>query len=85
MPPKVNSPFLTDVLVVGSKDTETRSAGMAPWEKRLSMTMDKVPVVKSSGPILWSNASAQIHSDRLHTHPRIPSKPEPVEATPIAA
>src|SRR6266702_1276218 len=96
VPPKVNSPFLTDVLVVGSKDTERRSAEIVPCEKRTSMTVGtgvcvsgvKVPIVKSTGPSLWSIKSAQIHSDRLHTHPRTPSKPSKpaeVEATPIDA
>jgi len=83
VPPKVNSPFLTDVLVVGSKDTEIRSAGIVPWEKRSSGNMVKAPLVESTGPILWSNASARIHSDGLHTHPRTPSKPfKPVEVEP---
>jgi hypothetical protein len=60
MPPNVNSPFLTDVVVVGSKDTATRLDGIACWLKRLSVTVgmrvvvsgDKVSKVKSTGPIL---------------------------------
>ena len=64
-PPKVNSPFLTDVVVVGSKDTPRRSAGVVPYKKRLSVTVgravvvsgDKVPIVKSSGPSLWNDVS----------------------------
>ena len=68
MPPNVNSPFLTDVVVVGSKDTARRSAGIVPCEKRLSVTVgmvapvsgDKVPIVKSSGPSLGNNVSVQI-------------------------
>ncbi len=62
VPPNVNSPFLTDDVVVGSKDTATRSDVMVPWLKRLSVTVgmgvfvsgDKVPSVKSTGPILGS-------------------------------
>ncbi len=94
VPPNVNSPFLTDDVVVGSKDTETRSDVIVPWLKRLSVTVgmrvfvsgDKVPSVKSTGPILGNEASARIESDELCTHPRIPSKPwKPVEveATPM--
>jgi len=60
VPPNVNSPFLTDVVVVGSKDTATSSDVMVPWLKSLSVTVgmeellcgDKVPTVKSTGPIL---------------------------------
>ena len=70
MPPNVNSPFSTDVVVVGSKDTATESTGIVPCKKRLSVTVrmvapvsgDKVPIVKSSGPSL-SNVSAQIPTD----------------------
>ena len=66
MPPNVNSPFLTDVVVVGSKDTERTSAGIVPCKKRLSVTVgtealesgDKVPIVKSSGPSLQIKVSA---------------------------
>ncbi len=94
MPPNVNSPFLTDVVVVGSKDTETRSDVIVPWLKRLSVTVgtsefesgDKVPIVKSTGPILGNEVSARIESDEFCTHPRIPSKPSKpweVEATPM--
>jgi hypothetical protein len=58
--PNVSSPFLTDSVVVGSKNTPTRSDGIIPWLKRLSVTVgigvnmsgDKVPIVKSTGPIL---------------------------------
>jgi hypothetical protein len=61
VPPNVNSPFLTDeVVVIGSKDTETISEAMVPWLKRLSVIVgivlstsgDSVPRVKSTGPIL---------------------------------
>ena len=60
VPPNVNSPFLTDVAVVGSKDTPTRLDVIVFWLKRLSVTVgmgavvsgDKVPTVKSTGPIL---------------------------------
>jgi hypothetical protein len=58
--PNVNSPFSSDDEVVGSKDTATRSDGIVPWLERLSVTVgislfvsgDKVPIVKSTGPIL---------------------------------
>jgi hypothetical protein len=67
VPPNVNSPFLTDdVVVIGSKDTETILDGMVPWLKRLSVIVGTVlfrggtnvpagttvPMVKSTGPIL---------------------------------
>ena len=60
VPPNVNSPFWFGSVVVGSKDTETMSDGIVPWLKRLSVTVgmgvfvsgDKVPTVKSTGPIL---------------------------------
>ena len=60
VPPNVNSPFLTDVVVVGSNDMPIRSDVIVPWLKRLSVTVgtgvlvcgDKVPTVKSTGPIL---------------------------------
>ena len=94
MPPNVNSPFLIDVVVVGSKDTARRSAGIVPWKKRLSVTVgtevvesgDKVPIVKSSGPSLQNKVSAKILSDGASPHPRTPSKPwkpDDDEATPI--
>jgi hypothetical protein len=58
--PNVSSPFLIDDVVVGSKDTETRSDAIAPWLKRLSVTVgmllfsagERVPIVRSEGPIL---------------------------------
>ena len=64
VPPKVNSPFLTDVVVVGSKDMPIRLDGIVPWVKRLSVTVgmgvlvcgDKVPTVKSTGPILMNKS-----------------------------
>ena len=58
--PNVNSPFWFCSVVVGSKDMETMSDVILPWLKRLSVTVgmgaplsgDKVPTVKSTGPIL---------------------------------
>lgn len=38
VPPKVNSPLVTDSEVVGSKETAIRFWEMVPWEKRLSVT-----------------------------------------------
>ncbi len=72
VPPKVNSPFLTDVVVVGSKDTETRSDEIVPWLKRLSVTVgmeepesgDKVPTVKSTGPILRNKVRTRFQKMR---------------------
>ena len=63
-PPNVNSPFVSDIVVVGSKDTPTRSDEIVPCLRRLSVTVgtvedvsgDKVPVVKSSGPILGNQS-----------------------------
>ena len=94
VPPNVNSPFWFDDVVVGSKDTATRSDGIVPWLKRLSVTVgmrlfvsgDKVPTVRSTGPILGNKVSAEIRSEELCAHPRIPSKPSKpldVEATPM--
>ena len=68
-PPNVNSPFSSDVAVVGSKDTPTRSDEIVPCLKRLSVTVgtvedvsgDKVPIVKSTGPIL-GNQSVSVDS-----------------------
>jgi hypothetical protein len=68
VPPNVNSPFGLDDVVVGSKDTETRSDGMVPWLNRLSVTVgmgvfvsgDRVPTVKSTGPILGDRESARM-------------------------
>jgi hypothetical protein len=61
VPPNVSSPFLTgEVVVVGSKDTETILDAMVPWLKRLSVTVgivlfsagDSVPIVRLAGPML---------------------------------
>jgi hypothetical protein len=68
VPPNVNSPFAFDDVVVGSKDTETRSDGIVPWPNRLSVTVgmgvfvsgDRVPTVKSTGPILGDKESARM-------------------------
>ena len=94
VPPNVNSPFFSLPVVVGSKDTATSSDGIVPWLNRLSVTVgmavfvsgDKVPTVKSTGPILWYEESARIQTNDLCAHPRIPSKPSKpleVEATPM--
>ena len=64
VPPNVSSPFCSEAVVVGSKDTETMLAGIVPWLKRLSVTVgmrefefgDKVPSVKSTGPILGNKS-----------------------------
>ena len=58
--PNISSPFLSKVPFVGSKDTETRLDGIAPWLKRLSVTVgirsplegDREPIVRFVGPIL---------------------------------
>jgi hypothetical protein len=60
VPPNVNSPSLTDDVLVGSKDTETILDAIVPWLKRLSVIVgtvlftagDSVPMVRSTGPIL---------------------------------
>ena len=99
VPPKVNSPFWLSSVVVGSKDTATRSDGIVPWLNRLSVTVgmgvfvsgDNVPTVKSTGPILGNEESARLRGFKpkpmgLCAHPRIPSKPSKpleVEATPM--
>ena len=75
VPPKVNSPFAFGSVFVGSKDTETMSAEIVPWLKRLSVTVgisefesgDKVPTVKSTGPIL-GNKSVSEDSKRWALH-----------------
>ena len=62
--PNVSSPFLTNLAVVGSKDTETRLGGIAPLLKRLSVTVGtlafvagcRAPMVRLTGPILQSTA-----------------------------
>ena len=77
VPPKVSSPFLTELVFVGSKDTETRLAEMAPWLKRLSVTVgilslidgDSEPVVRFVGPILRKTLSKQMHMDRSPRSP----------------
>ena len=57
VPPKVSSPFSTEEVVVGSKETATESTGMVPCEYRLSVnvgtdeTPETVPSVRSVGPI----------------------------------
>ena len=59
-PPNVSSPFLTGTAVVGSKDTETRLLAIAPFLKRLSVTVGisfplsgvRAPIVRSTGPRL---------------------------------
>jgi hypothetical protein len=77
VPPKVSSPLVSDVEVVGSKEIPTTISEMVPSLYRLSVTVGivvvgefvRVPSVKSRGPM-----------------PRIPStpvKPVEVEATPI--
>ena len=79
MPPNVNSPFSTDVVVVGSKDTATESTGISPSKNRQSVIVwmvapvsgDKVPIVKSSGPSLW-NVLAQIPTDGASHSPEDP-------------
>ena len=38
VPPKVSSPFNEVTSVAGSKEMDTRSAGMSPWLKALSTT-----------------------------------------------
>ena len=63
VPPKVNSPLSFGVVVVGSKDMPISLDVMVPWLNRLSVTVgmeavvsgDKVPTVKSTGPILKNN------------------------------
>jgi hypothetical protein len=67
VPPNVSSPFLTELALVGSKDTETKLAEMVPWLKRLSVTVgilspidgDSEPTVRFVGPILWKTVSNQ--------------------------
>jgi hypothetical protein len=94
VPPNVNSPFWFDDVVVGSKDTETRSDGIVPWLNRLSVTVgigvfvsgNSVPTVKSTGPILEDKESVRIKTNGFFAHPRIPSKPSKpleVDATPM--
>ena len=83
VPPNVNSPFLVDVVVVGAKDMPISSDVMVPWLNRLSVTVgmeeplsgDKVPTVKSTGPILKNNVRLSIRTYGHFTHPRIPSNP----------
>ena len=75
VPPKVNSPFLSNVEVVGSKDTPRRSAGVVPCKKRLSVTVgmavvvsgDKVSIVKSSGPSLWNVSEKILTNEAPHS------------------
>jgi hypothetical protein len=63
--PKVNVPF--QVIDSGSKDTESRSRFMTPFAKRLSVTVgmllvlsgDRLPTVRSVGPILYNKVLAQ--------------------------
>src|SRR5882757_388515 len=70
VPPNVNSPFLVDVVVVGAKDMPISSDVMVPWLNRLSVTVgmedplsgDKVPTVKSTGPILKNNVRLSIRT-----------------------
>jgi hypothetical protein len=93
VPPNVSSPFSTDKVVVGSKNTERRSAGIIPCKKRLSVTVgtgvfesgDKVPIVKSTGPSLRNKyVSNNSQQWRFTPDPRTPSKPEkPDEAEPL--
>jgi len=60
MPPKVSSPLMTELVFVGSKDTETILDDVAPWLKRLSVTVgillpvdgDSEPIVRFVGPKL---------------------------------
>ena len=60
MPPKVSSPLMTELVFVGSKDTETILDDIAPWLKRLSVTVgillpvdgDSEPIVRLVGPKL---------------------------------
>ena len=60
VPPNVSSPFLLLFLIVGSKEMETRSNGMIRRLKRLFVIVgmllvvsgDRVPMVRSVGPIL---------------------------------
>ena len=62
--PNVSSPFVTNLAVVSSKDTETRLEGIAPLLKRLSVTVGtlafvagcRAPIVRLVGPILQSTA-----------------------------
>ena len=75
-PPNVNSPFWFDAVFVGSKDTPTTSDRIVPCLKRLSVTVgidldssgeDKVPNVKSTGPIL-GNQSVSADSKQCALH-----------------
>lgn len=83
MLPNVSSPFSTKVVFVGSKDTETRSDGMVPWLKKLSVTVgillsldgDRVPIDRFVGPRLQRTVFTHVRMDGspLYAHPRIPS------------
>ena len=75
-PPNVNSPFSSESVFVGSKDTPTTSDRIVPCLKRLSVTVgmdfctsgDKVPTVKSTGPILGNqDVSADSKQCALHS------------------
>jgi hypothetical protein len=94
VPPNINSPFLTDDVVVGSKDTETILDAMVPWLKRLSVIVgivlftagDSVPMVRSTGPILQKRRQRKFVWEDVHANPRTPSKPSKPndsDATPI--
>lgn len=58
VPPKVNSPFVSDSAVVGSNETATKLLEIFPWLKRLPVTVGTVlwpftvSSVKSTGPML---------------------------------
>ncbi len=54
-------------------------------ETRVFVSGDKVPIVKSTGPVL-GNKNVSADCDKLCTHPRIPPKPSKsleVEAAPM--
>ena len=59
-PPKVSSPLMTELVFVGSKDTDTILDEVVPWLKRLSVTVgillpvdgDSEPIVRFVGPKL---------------------------------
>jgi len=85
--PHVSSPLTTDCAVAGSKEMPIELEGIAPAEKRLSVTVgtvdsesgERVNTVRPTGPILTAGTLVQClrwhRLGRMCTHPRIPSTP----------